>query len=118
MNAVSPMRRCLDTICRITKMSTRSNHRAVLLSLAKQSTGSLPVLQQASLDFDHRAIKRRIRGTGMDVLTVAALANGTGMKYALLGGAVVTVYNNGNHQVQGRVSDDDRERLEWALGSR
>jgi hypothetical protein len=118
MDDVPPRWRCLDIFYRITKMSTRPNHRPVLLSSAKQSTAALPVRQHATLDFDHQAVKRRIRQVGMDVLAVTALSNGTGVKYTLLGGAVVTVYNNGNHQLQGKVSDDDRERLALALGSR
>jgi len=69
-------------------------------------------------DFDHEAVKRRIRRAGMDVLSVAALPNRTGSKYTLLGGPVVTVYNNGNHQVQGKVSERDLKHLQRALRSR
>ena len=71
-----------------------------------------------STNFNHEAVLRRIRRAGMEVLTVTELSNGTGMKYRLLGGAVVTVYYNGNYLIQGRVSDADRKRLDRVLGTR
>ena len=99
-------------------MSNKLSTVPVLLSPAKQPTVAMGTHQQALTMFDHEAVKRRIRKAGMDVLTVAALSNETGMKYTLLGGPVVTVYNNGNHQVQGKVSERDRKRLQRALRSR
>ena len=98
-------------------MSTPLNVRPALLS-TKVHTASHSRRAKAPAAFDHEAVKRRIRNAGMDVLTVAPLPDGTGMKYTLLGGELVLVYFNGNHQVQGKVSGDDRLLLRKALHSR
>jgi hypothetical protein len=99
-------------------MGTRLNVRAALLFPEKHTTSSTSRHAKAPTAFDHHAIKRRICRAGMVVLAVAPLPDGTGMKYTLLGGAVVLVYFNGNHQVQGKVADDDRMLLRKALRSR
>lgn len=98
-------------------MSTRSNLRTVPLSPAKDT--AVPTSRHASgpTGFDHQAVKLRLHKVGMVVLTIAPLPDGTGMKYTLLGGAVLLVYFNGNHQVQGKASDDDRMLLRKALRS-
>ena len=94
------------TIHRIAKMSTRFNRHPPL------SPGS-----QASA-FDHELVMRRIRKAGMETLSITSLSNGTGVKFILLGGAVLTVYNTGRFQVQGSASDDERKRLDRALRPR
>lgn len=98
-------------------MSTRFNLRTVPRSPATMPARPTSSRAMAPTAFDHQAVKRLIHKVGMAVLTVAPLPDGTGMKYTLLGGAVVLVYFNGNHQVQGKVSDDDRLLLRKALRS-
>lgn len=98
-------------------MSIRLDARAALLSPTKQAATTPSRRAKVPAAFDHHVVKRRIRKAGMAVLTVVPLPDGTGMKYTLLGGAVVLVYFNGNHQVQGKASDDDRLLLRKALRS-
>ena len=98
-------------------MSTRSNLRTVPLSVPKDTASPTSRREKAPTGFDHQAVKLRIREAGMLVLTVAPLPDGTGMKYTLLGGAVLLVYFNGNHQVQGKASNEDRLLLGKAFRS-
>jgi len=99
-------------------MTTHINPLAAAMLAGQKSSATAQARNSVPSPFNREAVIRRIRRAGFEVLASVALPNGTGMKFTLLGGPVVTVYNNGNHLVQGKVSDGDVKRIQRALRAR
>ena len=98
-------------------MTTKSSAASLLLTQPTPPAQHLPTAHKQAV-FDHEVIIRRIEKAGYEVFRIAALSNGTGNQYWLLGGGVGTVYNTGTVVVGGKLTEKEKARLKRKLRSR
>ena len=66
---------------------------------------------------NRKAISRMLEGAGFKVMSSERLAHGAGVKFAMQGGAVVTVSSTGRFEVRAKRDDPQRTALDVALWS-
>lgn len=98
-------------------MRTKSSTASSLLTKPNRHTRKT-FDRNKLLDFDHAVIVRRIEKAGYEVFCVTALSNRTGNQYRLLGGGMVIVYNTGTVVIAGKLSEEEKVRLQRKLRRR